>query len=66
VCLCMCDHRNPERGPMFQLETYRKNDEVYCFILTHFSVRSAIVNSIDHVLLELRLISRCFIIGQFI
>jgi hypothetical protein len=24
----MCDHRNPERGPMFQLRTYRKmNDD---------------------------------------
>jgi hypothetical protein len=24
---CMCDHRNPERGPMFQLGTYRKMNE---------------------------------------
>jgi hypothetical protein len=25
---CMCDHRKPERGPMFQLGTYRKiNDD---------------------------------------
>jgi hypothetical protein len=24
VSTCMCDHRNPEKGPMFQLGTYRK------------------------------------------
>jgi hypothetical protein len=24
---CMRDHRNPERGPMFQLGTYRKMNE---------------------------------------
>jgi hypothetical protein len=24
---CLCDHRNPERGPMFQLGTYRKMNE---------------------------------------
>jgi hypothetical protein len=24
VSNCMCDHRNPERGPVFQLETTRK------------------------------------------
>jgi hypothetical protein len=24
VANCMCDHRNPERGPMVQLGTYRK------------------------------------------
>jgi hypothetical protein len=24
VTNCMCDHKNPERGPMFQLGTYRK------------------------------------------
>jgi hypothetical protein len=23
----MCDHRNPERGPMFQMGTYRKINE---------------------------------------
>jgi hypothetical protein len=26
VSKCMCDHRNPERGPIFQLGTYRKNE----------------------------------------
>jgi hypothetical protein len=24
---CMCDRRSPERGPVFQLETYRKMNE---------------------------------------
>jgi hypothetical protein len=27
VSNCMCDHRNPERGPMFQLVTFRKMNE---------------------------------------
>jgi hypothetical protein len=27
VSNCMCDHRNPERGLMFQLGTYRKMNE---------------------------------------
>jgi hypothetical protein len=30
----MCDHRNPERGPMFQLGTYRKmnyDDDILIF-----------------------------------
>jgi hypothetical protein len=26
-CVCVCDHRNPERGPMFQLGIYRKMNE---------------------------------------
>jgi hypothetical protein len=30
---CMCDHRNPKRGSMFKLGTYRKNDDDdTCFI----------------------------------
>jgi hypothetical protein len=28
VSNCMCNHRNPERGPMFQLGTYRKMSEL--------------------------------------
>jgi hypothetical protein len=27
VSNCMCDHRNPERGPVFQFGTYKKNDD---------------------------------------
>jgi hypothetical protein len=28
VSNCVCDHRNPERGPMFQVGNYRKNDSL--------------------------------------
>jgi hypothetical protein len=28
VSNCVCDHRNPERGPMFQVGNERKNDSL--------------------------------------
>jgi hypothetical protein len=32
---CMRDRRNPERGPMFQLGTYRKNELILLLIKLH-------------------------------
>jgi hypothetical protein len=46
VANCMCDHRNPERGPMVQLGTYRKINEYsdirrppYFWVTTASSIR---------------------------
>jgi hypothetical protein len=35
VSNCMCDHGNPERGPMFQLGTHRKIMKAQCGLQLH-------------------------------
>jgi hypothetical protein len=35
----MCDHRNPERGLMFQLGTHRKNDEMAQYTVDKYTYK---------------------------